>query len=30
MAGFGYTDVEGHKTLRAVEVKEVAWANGET
>jgi hypothetical protein len=30
VAGFGYADVEGHKTLRAVEVKAAAWASGET
>jgi hypothetical protein len=26
----GYSDEERHKTLRAVEVKAAAWANGET
>ena len=29
-AGLGYRDVESHRTLRAVEVKAAAWANGET
>ena len=30
MAGFGYTDVERQKTLRALEVTAAVWANGET
>ena len=28
MAGLGYRDVEGHETLRAVEVTVAVWANG--